>query len=782
MLRTLLFLLIASLSGPLLIWCAPTAPIAQAAAPTTSRIRWAYYVPNDPTSLASLRQRSGELDYVALHWASIGPDASLQIKATPDVISLVRSLPAKPILSVTLSGGADTAHALLATDTSRSQAVSNLAAALTDYDGINIDFEGLNSGDRDSLTQFMAQLATTLRPAGKLVTMAIPAKTTDTHTGWAGAFDYAGLAPSVDLFVLMAYGHTTARSSIPGSTAPQQWVADSLSYATSQIPHDKILLGVALYGYDWDTTTGPPARALHYPETLALANQLSAPIQHDAVSQSAHFSYSQNGHNHEVWFEDRTSLDSKLALVSQMDLAGIAAWRLGYEDPRVWPDIDGLRQQSTNQAVSTPSNNQTGQSSTANSASLSWYFAEGSTTPPFDTWFLLQNPNTTPVTATVTFMPEGRPPITRSFLLAPTSRTSLYANQLIPNTAFSTRIDATQPLLAERSMYAGFDGDVVPAISSPSRSWYFAEGATAAPFQTWLLLQNPNPVPATARVSYLLENGTVVPNNMLLPPTSRTSIFVNQVLPNAAFSTRIESDQPLIAERAMYRFPGNATTAVPGMTSPSRGWYFAAGMPIVPNIPVDTWLLLQNPGTVPVTANITLFGTDGQKANFQRLLPPTSRQSLFLSQLFSARSFGIEVDADGGIIAERSVYLGATAASANESQAACATDGASQLGTVWALAEGSTAPPFSERISILNPHGSPMQIHMELMKENGQVVVKDASVDPATALVLDMGTIVPSAPFSARITTSLPSVVERTMFWTKNGKVGAHNTIGIRLQ
>ncbi len=748
-------------------------------------VRWAYYVPDDPTSLASLRQRSGDLDYVALHWASIRDDGSLEVKSNPDVIPLVRSLGAKPLLSVTLSAGADTARALLATEDSRASAVNSLAAALSDYDGVSIDFEGLYPEDRDSLTRFMAQLAAGLRPAGKLVTMALSAKSSDTRTGWAGALDYAGLAPNSDLFVLMAYGYRTARSTVPGSVAPISWVTASLSFAASQIPPSKILLGVPLYGYDWDTTAGPPARAVRYPESAAIAAQQGVAIQHDATQQSARFSYTKDGHNHEVWFEDRASLDPKLALVTPQGLAGVAAWRLGHEDPQVWQALDGLRQPAAPQPappqpVADTSN--PGPAPATPNGSRSLYFAEGSTAAPFDTWFLLQNPNTTPVQARITFMPEGQSPIVRDFLLAPTSRTSLYANQLVPNAAFSTRIDASQPLLAERAMYAGFDGHVVTAVTSPSKVWYFAEGATTAPFHSWLLIQNPNPVPATARISYLLENGTTVPKDILLSPNSRTSIFVNQQLPNAAFSTRIDGDQPLIAERAMYRFPGNAATAVTGVDSPARSWYFAAGLPTFRNMPVDSWLLLQNPGATPVTAAITLFGTDGQTATVQRLIPPTSRQSIFLNQLFSARSFGVEVEASGGVIAERSVFLGPTALSGNEPQGAYATQGASQLGSVWALAEGSTSAPFSEKISVLNPHSSPMQVRLELMMENGQVVVHNTTVESARSLDLEMDSLVPSGSFSTRVTTSLPSAVERTMFWTKNGKVGAHDTIAIRVE
>ncbi|MGE5620395.1 MAG: glycosyl hydrolase family 18 protein [Sphingomonadaceae bacterium] len=782
MLRPALFSFIALLAALILSSAFPEQTV-RASLSGPMPVRWAYYVPEDPTSLDSLRQRTGDLDYVGLHWASVRDDGSVDLKAKPDVISIVRSIGARPLLSVALSRGADTARAILATEDTRSAAVAALATVVADYDGISIDFEGLYPEDRDSLTRFMAQLSARLRPAGKLVTMALSAKTSDTRTGWAGAIDYAGLAPHSDIFVVMTYGFRTARSSVPGSTAPFSWVAASIAFAASQIPAEKLLLGIPLYGYDWDTTSGPPARALRYPETLALAQQYGATIRLDPTQQSSTFTYSQDGHTHEVWFEDRASLAPKLALVAQHRLAGVAAWRLGHEDPQVWQAINALRPTPPPAPAPNPTPApQPTPTAAPSGGSGSWYFAEGSTAAPFDTWILLQNPNPVPATARLTFMPEGRPPVVHEMLIGPTSRTSVFANQMVPNAAFSTRIDSSQPLLAERAMYAGFDGHVVTAVTAPSRTWYLAEGATTEPFHTWILLQNPNPVPAYVRVNYLLESGAPMLREMLLSPNSRTSIFANDVIPNAAFSTRIESDQPIIAERAMYRFPGNAATGVTGVASPSRNWFFAAGLPTLRNVPVDSWLLLQNPSPNPVTATVTLYSTDGQTATHQQYLPPTSRQSIYLNQIFQARSFGIKVEATGEIIAERSVFIAPSAFSGNQPQGAYATQGATQLGTVWALAEGSTAQPFSTKISVLNPNGSPMQARFQLMLEDGQVVTHDATVEANRSLDLEMDGVVRSASFSARVTTSLPSVVERTMLWAKDGKTGVHNTIGVMIE
>lgn len=399
-----------------------------------------------------------------------------------------------------------------------------------------------------------------------------------------------------------------------------------------------------------------------------------------------------------------------------------------------------------------------------------WFFAEGSTQPPFDTWFLIQNLNAQPVSVTFTFFlqPTGTTGLT--VVVGPTSRFSVFANQVIPNQAFSTRIDSSLPVFAERAMYVSFDGDAVTGIRGPSNLWLFAEGSTQSPFQTWLLLQNPNNAPTAATVTYLLETGQTVIQPLTLPANSRTSIFVNQVLPNAAFSSRVQSDLPIVAERALYRFPGNAATAKAGVTAPAASWFFSEGRTSFRGLRADTFLLLQNPNNTPVTATVTLFGTDGRVVTFPVSLLPTSRRTIFLNPIFSG-SFGIRVDATAGIIAERSIFFG------TEPLGAYSTTGATALANGWSFAEGETRAPFDEVITILNPQAASMGVRIDFQLATGQVITRSFTVAPNSKLEVPVDSILTGAN-SARITTTLPAVAERTMYMFKLGRIGATDVVG----
>jgi len=504
-----------------------TSPV-EAASP--GKIRWAYYVPYDSTSLASLRQNLANLDYVSPFWFYIDGQGQIEDKDEAEVTRLIKSRGVKNLPTFRNKVNYGDFHGVLADPSLRRRAIGNILRLLDahGYDGVNIDFEALDAADRPNVTQFMADLAAALRPQGKMVTQALPAKDKEKDTGWAGPFDYAALAPHNDLILLMSYGFRTGNSSVPGSTAPMGWVEATVAYAASQIAPQKLLLGVAWYGYDWNTSTGPPARAVRYPQTMELASRFGASPQYDEASESPVLKYNQDGQEHQVWYEDERSVIAKLELVNKYGLAGVGGWRLGQEAPGVWGPWS------------------------ARLAYRTWYLAEGCTCRPFDTWVLIMNPNEGSASVTVTFMKEDGSTVERRYRVAPQSRFNLFANEVVPEAAISTRVDSDVPVFVERAMWFGHDGNNSPGVNGASRTWYLAEGYTGAGTDTWLLVMNPNSTGTTATLRFMKEDGVVVERTYTLPPTSRLSIYANEVVPNVSFSTRVAADQPVVVERSMY--------------------------------------------------------------------------------------------------------------------------------------------------------------------------------------------------------------------------------------
>lgn len=116
------------------------------------------------------------------------------------------------------------------------------------------------------------------------------------------------------------------------AVAPIPQVRKVLEYGLTQIPSDKILMGIPNYGYDWPLPYikgYTKARKLGHREAYLLAVNQGVPIEYDPVSQSPFFRYSDiDGIEHEVWFEDERSLREKFNLVEEYNLSGLSFWNI----------------------------------------------------------------------------------------------------------------------------------------------------------------------------------------------------------------------------------------------------------------------------------------------------------------------------------------------------------------------------------------------------------------------------------------------------------------------
>lgn len=247
-----------------------------------------------------------------------------------------------------LYGSTRTSTAVLETLLTDSAAQDTFVASLVDtalqleYDGVSIDFEHLKPSRRDAFSRLIERVAEAARAAGLSVSISVGAKTwDDPANGWAGGYDYARLGNAVDRLIVMTYDEH-GYSSGPGPIASIGWVERVVRYVTSQVPSDKVLLGIAGYGFDWNRAGGRP-RYLSHGQVEALRQRVGAPLRWDAEANTPYFTYyDAHGNLHEVWFENADSTSWKLDLVDKCNLGGIALWRLGLEDPALW-DVVGQK-------------------------------------------------------------------------------------------------------------------------------------------------------------------------------------------------------------------------------------------------------------------------------------------------------------------------------------------------------------------------------------------------------------------------------------------------------
>lgn len=233
----------------------------------------------------------------------------------------------------------DIAHAVLSNEGKRGNLINGILDVINrqGYAGVNIDIENVYWYDRQLYTDFVKEVKNALSSQGYITTLSIPAKTADyfANNNWGGAFDYSELGKYADQVLIMTYDEHYFEGAA-GPVASLSWVDSVMQYATQTIPANKILLGIAGYGYDW---SGTGTRALTFSGIEKLISGQGIQPSWDESSQTPYFIYYQDGIRHEVWYENAKSISIKLDLISKYRLGGIGIWRLGYDNNNFWNAI-----------------------------------------------------------------------------------------------------------------------------------------------------------------------------------------------------------------------------------------------------------------------------------------------------------------------------------------------------------------------------------------------------------------------------------------------------------
>ncbi|AIQ26993.1 spore gernimation protein [Paenibacillus sp. FSL P4-0081] len=205
---------------------------------------------------------------------------------------------------------------------------------------IHFDLEFLRPEDREAYNAFLRKAADIIHKEGFLLSTALAPKTSASQTGaWYTAHDYKVHGKVADFVIIMTYewGYSGGP---PMAVSPIGPVRQVLTYAASEIPPGKIMMGQNLYGYDWTlpyVAGGEYAKALSPQAAIDLARNRNAAIQYDYKAQAPHFDYTDDaGRQHKVWFEDARSIQAKFDLIKELGLRGISYWKLGLPFPQNW--------------------------------------------------------------------------------------------------------------------------------------------------------------------------------------------------------------------------------------------------------------------------------------------------------------------------------------------------------------------------------------------------------------------------------------------------------------
>ncbi|HEY6082912.1 MAG TPA: glycosyltransferase, partial [Chitinophagaceae bacterium] len=308
-------------------------PVAPVAVPD-SQIRAAFYVPWDPQSLTSLKNSAGQINVVLPEWIFLNPhNDSLETRIDGRALKIMQDSTVSIIPMLTNHYDPDTydgkaVHRILHDKAKRTALINQLAGILikNKFQGVNVDFEELVENNNSYLVEFQKELYEKLHPLGLVVSIDVSVFDED--------YDYGALADYSDYLFVMAYDQHS-NDSDPGPLNDQHWIEGALADITKNVPDKKIVLAIAGYGYDWPK--GAQAEDLTYQEAIVRAKQNNAHIYFDSSTYNLHYSYTDdNDESHEVYFTDAATNFNTMRFAAEGGMAGVALWRLGSEDSRLW--------------------------------------------------------------------------------------------------------------------------------------------------------------------------------------------------------------------------------------------------------------------------------------------------------------------------------------------------------------------------------------------------------------------------------------------------------------
>ncbi|WP_349407537.1 glycosyl hydrolase family 18 protein [Pseudalkalibacillus sp. SCS-8] len=320
------------------------------AKPKTSTIVNAYGEPFEKT-IDYAKSAADTLSWLSVFSYHVDEKGNLKaLEKDQSLIDIAKKNNVKPVMTITnIKEGAEfdteLATTILKSEKIQDTLIANIEKEMKNkgYKGINVDFEFLGKENKERYNQFLRKLTKKLKPQGYIISTAVAPKVKADQKGvlYEG-HDYKAHGEIVDYVIIMTYEWGwSGGPPLPVSPLPE--VEEVLNYALTEIPKEKIIMGVNLYGYDWTlpyVEGGKFAKALSVPQASRLAYTKNAEIQYDQESQAPFYTYyDQDGKEHIVWFEDLRSMAAKFELLKKLDLAGMSFWNLAFPYTPVWPLI-----------------------------------------------------------------------------------------------------------------------------------------------------------------------------------------------------------------------------------------------------------------------------------------------------------------------------------------------------------------------------------------------------------------------------------------------------------
>lgn len=224
----------------------------------------------------------------------------------------------------------------LSSTAARQNIISQLIQAATSVgmDGINVDFESLSEDVGIHFLEFLRELSIECHKNNLVLSVDNPVP-----EDFTSHYDRAEQGRVVDYVIIMGYDEHYVGSEA-GSVASLPWVEQGIQDTLAEVPAERVINAVPFYTRLWRTTGGNvTSEAIGMDQAQQVISENNVETYWDKTTSQNYGKYDIDNSTYQIWIEDSQSIAEKVKLVSKYNLAGVSAWKLGFENSGIWQVI-----------------------------------------------------------------------------------------------------------------------------------------------------------------------------------------------------------------------------------------------------------------------------------------------------------------------------------------------------------------------------------------------------------------------------------------------------------
>lgn len=297
-------------------------------------------------------------------------------------------------------------------------------------------------------------------------------------------------------------------------------------------------------------------------------------------------------------------------------------------------------------------------------------------------------------------------------------------------------------------------------VTTPSTTWYLAEGSTWGGFETWVLVQNPNPEPASVSVTYMTPGGTHSGPSFTMEPVTQTQISIADTVKDwSSITATVTSDNPVIAQMQTTWNEGTSTAASMGTPAPAHTWYLAEGN-TADWSGFETWILVQNPGSTPADVSVTYIAEGSEHPGPNLTVSPMTHDKFNVADTLPDQPhFAAVVTSDQPIVAVQSITW-------NDEKGHDATMGVTAPSDQWVFPVAKPFSSMSTWLAVQNTGSSSTTVQISYVSDSGTYDGPDLALDPFGRDSISLPeTVESSTGYSVIVNSDQPIVAVQGTYW-----------------